>query len=152
MKEVTESPWLKLDLSKFEKAERADVEGIAIQVFLSPYDVPEAVRGRYDARSKRFVIEFKYIADEERDSKDVDEFVSLGIGRNSERLQDISIDIRALKADVVSLRMHLPRLVESAIDRFRSQSPLGAREGNYRIAKDVVASTKNDLLEALTPT
>ncbi len=36
-------------------------DAIEVGILISPYDIPDGVRGGYDGDLKRFVVEFRYI-------------------------------------------------------------------------------------------
>lgn len=145
--------WIKLDAEALNKPHHENIRGVDVEVFLSPYDVPEAVRGLYDDTIERFVIEFRYLAEEEPLAADAhDAHVALKIGRNSRRLYRIEMDVNRLKADCVALRLHVPQLVEEvdeALEKLARTSERVSRRGNYQLAKDVIAKTKEELFEPL---
>ena len=58
------SDWIELEAGKFEKPAVECLKGVTVQVFMSPFDIPRAVRGRFDQSISRFAIEFEYIDSE----------------------------------------------------------------------------------------
>lgn len=96
------SEWVRLNAEKLNMPKRQAVRGADITVRMSPYDVPEAVRGYYDEELKRFVIEFRYIGDEPFRQKQKGEHITLRMGRHSGRLYGIEVDVGAMKAQRVS--------------------------------------------------
>lgn len=148
--------WLNLTRRELEelnpgKTERA--KGVIVHLFMSPHDVPEAVRGRYDSSRKRFVIDFRYISEEPTEERQRDEHLSLRIGRHSGRLHGIIIDVDALKAKSVSLHMHTQEVAHNAVrDAMRNliaHPPTKRRAENYRVAAEVISSKRDRLFEAL---
>jgi hypothetical protein len=142
------SDWLTLNPAALNKARHEQIRGVEVQVLLSPYDVPEAVRGYYDRHIRRFVIEFRYISGDESLIPDAqDEHITLKIGRNSHRLYRIEIDVDRLKAPAVALK--LVHAVDQAIDRLVQRSRRSPREGNYEVAKEVILERGNELFQSL---
>ena len=52
------SDWVPLDAAQLSPAKRQRIQGVDITVVMSPYDVPEAVRGQYDEGIHRFGLNF----------------------------------------------------------------------------------------------
>lgn len=147
-----QSRWLQLDPSKLERHERTEMDGVEVHVFMSPYDVPEAVRGRLDASIGKFVIEFKYLDEEKSLNEPHGEHIVLRVGKNSKRLLGLEIDVDALKARQVGV-VFAPRLVESvkkAITELAKSHPAKpSRLRNYEVAGEVIAERGEQLFKAL---
>jgi len=113
-------------------------------------DVPQAVRGDYDQSLQRFVIDFLYLGDEpwRRDVKDP--VITLRIGKNSERLLGIEVNVHAIQAEAVELRMHAAQAVTNAIEHLASQHAGSRHSGSYEVAKDAISETKDKLFKELT--
>ena len=92
------SEWVRLDAEKLNTPQLEAIRGVNITVRMSPYDVPEAVRGYYDEELERFVIEFRYIGDEPFRQKQKGEHITLRIGRHSGRLYGVEVNVDAMKA------------------------------------------------------
>jgi len=147
------APWRQLSAEKLNKGEERTEQGVVIHVFLSPYDVPEGVRGEYDEKSKVFRIEFKYLTDEE--STEISEegkSISLVVGRNSKRLLGISVDVHSLKADSIQLKLEVLQLVEKAIAELEDTGKPKQRKANYRLARRVIDEHRDELLAPLGAT
>jgi len=143
------SRWLALSPEKLASENQQKLRGVQLNIFVSPYDVPDAVRGYYDPGLSRFVVEFRYMTEERWSPKAQDRFVTLRIGRESKRLLGIEIDLSGLSAQTVSLRLPVPQLVEEAIERLTKEPHTPSREDNYRIAKDVITSRRKELFDSL---
>ena len=65
--------WLPVQEREFDKSNSKTHDGITIQVSLSPYDIPEAVRGFREANTPWFVIEFRYISSEPTRTQELDQ-------------------------------------------------------------------------------
>src|SRR5467141_1543226 len=99
MPSSSESGWVPLTPQLTIRDETVK-DDIKISVFMSPYDAPQAVRGRFDEKAKKFFIDLKYLDDEQasEEHRGATEGIALHIGKNSGRLLSIQIDVGALKA------------------------------------------------------
>ena len=112
---------------------------------MSPYDVPEAVRGYYDDELQRFVIEFRYINNDEPVKKQRKENLTLRIGRHSNRLYGIEVDVQAIRGNTVSVSP-FPQISGSVIDAIDSLS----NSDNYDIARDAIEQNQDAIFASLT--
>lgn len=94
--------WIDIDPEEIDAKERGAKKGIHLEFSLSPYEIPERVRGYYCEDLKRFVIEFRYMTDEPLVERRVSEHVSMKEGRNSGRLYDVLLDVDGLNVDRIS--------------------------------------------------
>lgn len=141
------SDWVKLNPSEFNKPEHVSVNGADIEVFLSPYDMPEAFRGSFIKQEGKFEIEFKYIGgNEPLEAKKVkDGSMLLQIGRHSKRLYRILLDIEPDKREV-TLSLLLPKFnkqLETLTRALGSDVP----ERNYKVTKEILAKKGNQILQ-----
>ena len=99
--------WTTVETEEFDKAKRTRREGIKIEVSLSPYDVPEAVRGSYCAERKKFIIFFKYLSKEATRPRRISEHISVNEGVRSNRMYEIEIeiDVTALNVEQIQLEV-----------------------------------------------
>lgn len=119
--------------------------GVLIELSLSPYDVPEAMRGFYDKKTKRFVIEFRYIDDEPSQIVESSEHASFSVGRHTKRIQAIRLDVDAMKVNRVMLK--LEREAEQAISKLSSIESHGAAPlANYEIMRSLIADKWKELV------
>lgn len=132
------SKWIQVDPTTLDRPKKERVDGVEITVLMSPYDIPEAVRGFYDAELGRFVIELRYVAEEELRNENR-EHLSLRLGKNSGRLYGVELDVDALKAQWV-------QLVTKAL-RDREDKP--RRLKNYEVAQEILRQKEPELLEAM---
>lgn len=138
------SRWIDVDQSKYDHAESTSRHGVHFELFLSPYDMPEAVRGSYDRSQKRFVIQLKYIESEPVEAHEIDRFVTFFTGKRSQRLYRICVDVKALGAKEVALHLN------QAIDHFTSESASAQPpRANLRVAKDILQDNESELLRPL---
>lgn len=104
-KKKSSQHWISVDRAKYDPGTPVSEHGVEFHVFISPYDMPEAVRGDFDESKRRFVIEFKYIATEPLEHQTPDDYVTFVVGENSRRLYRIEVDVEGMGADAVVLRV-----------------------------------------------
>jgi len=123
--------------------------GVTIRVFVSPFDVPEGVRGYYDDSAHVFRIEFKYPFDEELvpQAKAPDN-LRLFVGKNSGRLKQIEVDVDALGAEVLLVHV-VPNLVDQAIEELSKSPPARVRHANYDLTRKVISNHRRELFDDL---
>src|SRR5690606_22213962 len=95
--------WIQVDESKYNEARTEEARSVRIELSVSPYNVPQQVRGQFDQAKRLFVIDFQYIDDEPTRSMKVDDHVIASVGRKSGRVYSLAVDVKALKADSVRL-------------------------------------------------
>lgn len=97
--------WMKVDWEELNKEPQPEeIRGVMFDVFFSPYDMPKDVCGDYDPKRERFVIRFRYLDGEEKLRREpIDEYVTFGFGKSSNRLLEIAVDTEALGASGVGL-------------------------------------------------
>ena len=144
--------WIDLDTQELNEERKEMIRGVEVTVLLSPNDVPEGVRGYYDQDGKRFVIEFKYMGEEPTREEQKDENLTLrigknSIGKNSDRLYAILIDINRLGANAV--RLNVGPVVNDALTNLINNPRRKNRLGNYRLARDVISRRKDELFASL---
>jgi hypothetical protein len=139
------SEWIEVDQRKLAAPRREVVNGVEMQVFVSPYDVPQAIRGAYDDSKHRFAIELKYVGDDEPlESRQPHDNVVMFVGKESGRLKRIEIDVDRLNVSAVALK------IISAIDSFAKQSHTFRRRTNYDAAKKAIEGQSRRLFEFST--
>ncbi|MCI0363765.1 MAG: hypothetical protein L0Y44_04755 [Phycisphaerales bacterium] len=153
--------WIRLtdeELEALNPGESSESErGVAVHVFMAPYDLPQAVRGRYDELRKKFIIELRYEGEESVRSEALrperqDENFTLLVGRHSGRLHAIEIDVNQLKAQSVQVQMYAPKIAEKvqrALSHFARRSPWQRRADNYRVAGEVISKKHQELFGSL---
>ena len=142
------SNWVKLNPSEFNKSEHVVMHGADVEVFLSPYDMPEAIRGAFAKDAGKFLIEFKYIGGdeplEEQQEKGEKGSMLLQIGRHSKRLYQILLDLDPNKSEV-TLNLLLPKVsrqLETLAKLLGSEVPVR----NYEVTKEILAKKGKQLL------
>lgn len=145
------SNWIKLDQSRLMQGQDVVRDGVHVQVFVSPYDIPEAVRGERDKETGRFTIEFRYLSDDNSflcESND-EKTVCLIVGKNSGRLCRIELDLNKLGVGRVGLSI-IPT-VEHAVDEAINRLVIERmpKQRNYNLAKEVISQRRQELFADL---
>jgi hypothetical protein len=131
--------WVKLDTTPFTPETQETIRGGDVTVVISPYDVPNAVRGDYDERLKRFVIEFRYIGEEPWRLEKHDGTIALRIGKNSGRLYGIEVKAPPRNAETIPLSIQaIQGSIQKAIDTLGHRPTRYARKKNYQVAQDII--------------
>lgn len=140
--------WLRIGDMK-ELPMGAHEPDIVLGVVLSPYDVPDAVRG-FITEDEHFRIEFRYIDGEEQ-GKDVEAgpHVIATEGKYSGRLLAMEIDVKAIGAKSVGLSIAtmLHSAWEAVAKSFGSQSK--ERRAIADTARRAVATREPELIQML---
>ena len=137
--------WLPIDPNTFDPDRQVTQRGVEFHVVVSPYDLPDAVRGHFDPALQRFVIEFRYFGDEKARTIVLDPHVTLHVGTQSSRIQRIEVDVKGLGANQVALKM------AKAIESLRSVlSSRHVPDGNFAVAKHVITRKSPELMGDLT--
>jgi len=129
-----EHEWIKIDKDIIDKPREVEFRGLQIQVTVSPYDLPEAVRSYTSDDGQLFVIEFKYIGEEETVRKGGGS-IHIHTGRNSQRLYKIEIGVNSLVGAERGVRL---QMVESAIQTLGNDPAHRARKTNYDVVREVI--------------
>lgn len=133
--------WIELDPTDLDQPEDVLLDGVPVTLSASPNEVPHGIRGYFDQRLKRFVIEFRYIGEEPwRRVPDPARHVSFRLGRNSRRLYALEVDLNAAKERWVAL-------VVQAIEEQKKELRNAWRR-NYDIASNLVQERAPQLLAA----
>jgi len=139
---VRQVQWLQLDPAEFETDGEQMIKGVVFHISISPYDIPQAVRGRYDEQARHFVIEFKYLSMESTCHSRVDEHVVLKLGEKSGRIYSIHADVQAMEVEAVLLR--IDHLIDEA---FRGHDKRHVKT-NYEVAKRIISDKAPQLWQA----
>jgi hypothetical protein len=94
--------WIPLKPEQLDAKQQEASKGMHFEFSLSPYDIPESVRGYYCPDRKRFVIELKYITEEPLNERKLSNHVTVQEGKNSGRIYNVLIDVDALNVGLIS--------------------------------------------------
>jgi len=137
--------WIELDASTISDDERSEVSGVEIRVGLSPFDIPDGVRGYYDDQRQRFVIEFRYIGNhEEKVAGPKDGHITIMVGKTSGRLYEIHVDIDKVSSQGIKLTLLKPE-VDKALDRLADQAS-EPKKRSYQVARAAFTENAQELL------
>ncbi|WP_422353045.1 hypothetical protein [Stenotrophomonas sp. AR026] len=144
--------WVEVDESKYNEVK--DARSVVIEMNVSPYDVPHQVRGGFDEGQRKFVIEFRYIDDEELREVKVDDHVHALIGRKSSRVYSLVVDVDAIGVDSVALKMGPPETVRQGASVALGAMPSRlatkkVREKNYKVADKVLGDYWSSIAKPL---
>jgi len=119
--------WLKTNLEPQDLSERLDVNGRTITVYLSPYDVPRAIRPTVDGEILR--LEFDYPGGRDEPSR-CESFgaVTFCFGAKSGRLMKIEADGPSLDRSLPGssgepVQLRLSGVIRSAVEQRRGAGP-----------------------------
>jgi hypothetical protein len=131
------------------------VRGIQVQVFASPHDVPVGVRGAFDRTCNRFVINLRYVDQDNSglipEASD-DGVICLYKGASSGRVERIEVDVKKEKASSVALNIlvqsptYLIDHVESRLKQLRSSQESLSSRLNYLAVTEALEQSKEMLV------
>ena len=129
------------DLRQLNPVKTREEKGIKFGVMLSPYDLPEAVKGEYNEDRSIFEIRFRYLDEEKSKKHKIDEHISVLEGKNSGRLLGIDVDVEKSGVGIIQL----------AIQTLKEQSShiKDQQKANYNAAQEVLSTKREDLLAAV---
>src|SRR5437899_1407154 len=131
MPSSAEAAWVRLNPElKMRQKQTSD----GVKVFVSPYNVPEAVRGHYDEKARKVFVDFKYLDDEKESEEHQGERVAFRVGKNSGRLLGIQVDVAALKVKD-NVAVAVIALIAAAIQKIQAKPKTDvSRLDNYEVA------------------
>lgn len=138
--------WVEINWEALNHPRQEQIRGVGVTVYFSPYDMPEAAKGDYDTTEKRFVIRFQYLGGEEPiEYRNAAEDIRLGIGKKTQRLHRIQVDVDRLRANFVALNLEnqVAEKVKQAIDEFSTTTTTPAPTGNYAAASGALDQQRN---------
>lgn len=143
---MNETKWIGVDprfADKLDEPSTETVRGVTVSVHISPYDRPQAFRGRYVADRGIFRIEFKYPDEEPGERHRGDDVVSVELGKYSGKLLAIEVAVDQHNLSVVELQVvkALERADETVKRLQKNEPRLNARL-NYRAVDEVLQQGK----------
>lgn len=150
------SEWHLIDTSHFMKPQTSTEGGVRVEFSLSPYDIPEAVRGYFDERSRKSIIEFRYIQEEPCDRVSINEQVAVLLGKRSFRLYGIEIDATPFdpsealsQNDIVHVLRAAKAAIKELTDRTKGGRAASVPPDNARTLKDVFNDSYKNIQKGL---
>ena len=123
--------------------------------FISPYDIPNGVRGTYDEELERFVVEFRYMVDEKYRCLGNDEGVCIRLGKHSSRIVGIEVDVDRLRTSRATVAVEARNdeayaAIKQAIqDVENAEDARARRRENYVVVRKVLADKKDDVFDSM---
>lgn len=128
--------WIPLEPGTLNKQQSATINGVKVQTFPSPFDVPDAFRFSYIQQDERVKVEFQYIGgDEPKQEITMDDFMFL-VGKRSHRLFSFAFHIGKFeRPDVLKKKLleQLNLMETVLLSQFNDQR----RTSNYNIAREI---------------
>lgn len=139
--------WIRVEPDSYVKTKGAEVG-----VFISPYDIPAGVRGRYDEEIGRFVVEFRYMVNEKYRRLDRGNGVCLRLGEHSSRIVgvEVDVDVSRSRASQVPISVGTDTAASAAIGQAiqnvsNAKSAQARRWENYVVAQRVIEDKHDDI-------
>lgn len=93
MKNAKVTDWIETKFKNSEIRREMVIRGSKVNVLISPYDIPVALRFAIDAERKRVTIDLRYINSDELTTKvELDNRVSCDVGKSSSRIYSIQFE------------------------------------------------------------
>jgi hypothetical protein len=100
------SQWIVLNPDKINTARQEQINGVQVNLYLPPAGIPYALRGSYDPKIKKFVVEMNYLAQFQElcNTKHSDDgVITFEIGVVTQRINRIIVDINKVNAQGVQV-------------------------------------------------
>jgi|ERR1041385_2162210 hypothetical protein len=145
--------WIILNREELRESSDPKSKSLTINIYASPYDIPEGVKSFMDDTKTYINIQFKYLNEEKTEPVTEDRLVSLEIGKQSRRLHKIIIDTREIVGGSCSIDI-VSKIALAAIERMMNirKSPITTNaisKDNYTIAKKIIETNENLLFANL---
>ena len=144
---MTKPDWIRLDRDALNQPLQGRLKGVQIEVRLSPFDIPEAVRG-YFANPTRglFTIEFRYPGGPEKLNVTAAGAVTAHVGRHSQRLHRLEVDVSQLEGGEHGLNLHLVPAIDLARQILVRSPERSGRHFNYEAVSRAVSQHVAELV------
>jgi hypothetical protein len=126
---------IQVSANAIDTSRTATIQGIEVETFVSPYDLPEEVIGGIE--NNRFVVEFKYLNDEPTETTNVGNNVNYSLGKFSHRLYEIQIDANEVNQAI--------REAISVIDNLLKKE---SDNDNYELTKEIIEKNKAEIFSS----
>ncbi|QFS88427.1 MULTISPECIES: hypothetical protein [unclassified Marinobacter] len=141
--------WLKINPSEF--AERAEKGNQGRKRFISPYDLPEAVRAYESRDGNHIVFEFRYIPIKESIlKKELNEDVNFEIGKASKRIYKITARKEALEKGQSKNEGSVEKMENALESLIKRQKTKELNVDAYSANKKIIHQFKGPLTEELS--
>lgn len=135
--------WIPVEVETQGLNEKANIRGVEVELLVSPYDVPKAIRGYYDDE-KHLVIEFRYIDNDEPlvEQRLASSFL-LFTGESSKRLFKIVVEKVGLDANTI-----IKKITEAISDLAKNPKSIESQD-NYKLAKHAFHKSRREIAHAV---
>ncbi len=145
MKNTNTSKWIEINWNNSQTQRNETIHGVNVKMFVSPYDIPKAVRGFID--ENYFVIEFKYLNDEATTEKEHNASVVYKFGKFSHRLYAIKFDVSLFEKESGNLNITKFDRIANALTNLINEKNTNQKD-NYVMARDAFRANQSELLAA----
>lgn len=129
------------DLCKSE-----DADGMHLVIELSPYETPKGVGAGFDEKTKRFVMDFRYIDEEPSKSCTLPNGIEITEGRHTGKLLSIAIPTdNATYKNTYVIELQA-KILDALKNRFAASKGGVGRELNINAAKSVIDKDLRELV------
>lgn len=144
--------WLKLDERSLNEPTVKSKSGVRLEVSLSPFDIPEAVRGFREAETGWFCIQFRYPDSEECVSRKVSETMIVEEGKGSGRIQAIRVNVKGLDVGQVRLDLSIKvnRELNEGLSKFFKTRTSTFASRQHGLTKRILNEKGRDLIDSLS--
>lgn len=142
--------WQHVDTKKLNRPRARTIRGVNVTVYFDQDDMPTGIKGEYSRSRRKFLITFRYDSDEESTKRiEYSEHATVFVGKRSERLFEVELDVDAMKVEEVQLL--LPRVGE-VLDGMAEHAPKGLdRQDNYVAASGAFKQVQPQLEAMIAP-
>ena len=129
--------WIDVDTSSLPADDVEVNEGVEIHIGLSPYDIPEAVRGSIDSNGI-FNIELKYLSDRDEPTEvtKIDPIVSFETGVSSQSLYRIHVNLKAVDCESVTVK--IVSQLQKSLSQYATHGLPKKRQTQFKAAENVM--------------
>lgn len=140
--------WINVDPSMAFESQKELIAGREVNVFISPYNVPRAIRAEKSSDGKRLIFYFRYLDGEEdaaSEGKRTDDGLAvIRYGKTSGRVTEVELDLTAAKARSARLRDAVEG-AEKALDTCEHLEASLSRRLNYKAASEALELSRYGL-------
>lgn len=120
------------------------VDGITLDVQLSPFDTPRGISGEFDTKSRVFSINFQYADEEPPAGQRTIDDIAFVEGKHSGKLLKILIPTSNKNLMVIELETRVVNALKKRRKSFHGLSDIN-RQLNQDVASEVLHSTFNEI-------
>jgi hypothetical protein len=144
--ERIQTDWMEIDVSNIRTKRKAIIRGKEVDLFVSPYDIPKAMRATFDEKETTLIIEFKYLNDEPTELRKHNEDITYVFGKISHRIHGIRFNVGKLFNEKSSREITVLDKFRSALNELADKSGLNDAKDNYEVAKDAIRAKEKYFL------